>query len=486
MNVGRVLDPALAAVPDRTALICGDEVRTYAELEADVHRVACVLDQAGVGEGDRVALVANAGVLSVATILACARLGAASAQMNVELTPGELRQLTASVGARAGVAAEGFRSRLVTAMGDDVVLGQTDVEAASGPPLSDIGVGGGDLPALILFTSGTTGLPKPIHISHGVIADRLAFYAGPIDPDVPPAISMLSVPIFHVGGTLGVFIGLGSGATQVMLPRFGAAAWLDAVERHAVRRTFVVPTMLQRILDHPEFDPKRLEALEQLSYGAAAAPVSLVERALDALPWVAFSNVFGQTETLGAYAMLGPDDHRARRKLGSAGKVFPGVEIRIVDPETDLELGTGETGEVVIRAEQNVTSDWLRTGDLAWLDSEDYLHPVDRIADTINRGGEKFGRSEIEDVLRRHPQVRDVGVAPIPDEELGERVGALVVVEGEIDPEQLREFSEGHLARFKIPELFLFVDDLPYNNLGKLSRRALVEAFEVAQKGDGQ
>src|SRR4029453_16744625 len=131
--------------------------------------------------------------------------------------------------------------------------------------------------------------------------------------------------------------------------------------------------MLQRILDHPDFGSTELSSLRQLSYGAAAAPVVLVERALDALPHVGFLNVFGQTETLGAYAALSADDHRARHKLGSAGKAFPGVELRIVDAAAGTGAGApvdcavGEVGEVWVRSAQNVTADWLHTGDLAAL-----------------------------------------------------------------------------------------------------------------------
>jgi acyl-CoA synthetase (AMP-forming)/AMP-acid ligase II len=271
----------------------------------------------------------------------------------------------------------------------------------------------------------------------------------------------------------------------VVLPRFDAGAWLRAVEQHGVSRTFVVPTMLQRILDHPDLPSRDLGPLRQISYGAAAAPVALVERALDALPDVEFMNVFGQTETLGAYAALGAEDHRARRKLGSAGRPFPGVDVRIVDVAGGTDCAPGAVGEVWVRATQNVTAGWLRTGDLATLDDDGYLHPVGRISDTINRGGEKFGPAEVEDVLRAHPAVRDVGVCGVPDPELGERVAAVVVtVDGDrLDTGELRAFAARRLARYKLPERIVFAEDLPYGNLGKVSRRALA-AVVLAREGD--
>jgi acyl-CoA synthetase (AMP-forming)/AMP-acid ligase II len=475
-NAGHATDPAVAAVPDRTALVvAGDRSWTYAELEQQVRSVAAALADRGVGPGDRVALVDNAGVSSLATILACARLGAASAQMNVELTPGELSQLAEAVGARVGVAGDPFRSRLGEALGADAVLGADKALGAPGQgTVVSSEVEPGDT-ALVLFTSGTTGLPKPIPISHGVVAERMAFYGTPIDPEAPQDVDLLSVPIFHIGGTLGVLVSFRRGHRVVALPRFDAGAWLRAVEEHGGANTFLVPTMLQRILDHPDFGARDLSSLRQVSYGAAAAPVALVERALDALPHVAFLNVFGQTETLGAYAALGADDHRARRKLGSAGKPFAGVELRIVDP---VDSPAGEVGEVWVRSAQNVTADWLRTGDLARLDDEGYLHPVGRLSDTINRGGEKFGPIEVEEALRSHPAVRDAGVAGVPDDELGQRVGAVVVLTDDAaaagaSVDELRAHTARTLARYKRPERIVFADDLPYSVTGKVDRKAL-------------
>lgn len=476
MNVGQAIDRALERVPDRTALIVGDRQCSYRDLEQWVRRVAAALTARGVGPGARVALVDNGSVLSVATILAAARIGASSAQMNVLLTTDELNKLVTAVDARVGVAGEPFRTRLAGALGDDAVLGEDDIASLEENEL-DGPVDGVDEAddALVLFTSGSTGLPKPIFISHGAVAERLSFYAAPIDPDAPPVVDMMSAPIFHIGGTLGLLVSLRSGRTVVMLPRFDAGAWLQAVEQHQVSQTFVVPTMLQRILDHPDFGTRDLRSLQQISYGAASAPVALVERALDTLPDVSFVNVFGQTETLGAYAALTAEDHRARRKLGSAGRPLPGVELRIVDVAAETDCPVGAVGQVWVRAAQNVTPDWLRTGDLAFLDDDGYLHPVGRMTDTINRGGEKLGPIEVEEVLRSHPAVRDAGVCGVPDPELGQRVAAVVVtVDGEdLDPDDLRAFAAERLAPYKLPERIVFADDLPYSNLGKVSRQEL-------------
>jgi long-chain acyl-CoA synthetase len=489
VNVGRAIDPAVDQVPGRTALVVGDHECSYRDLERWVRRVSAALTARGVGPGARVALVDNASVLSVATILAAARVGASAAQMNVLLTPDELSTLATAVGARFGVAGEPFRAGVADVLGGDAVLGEDEVAGPAGDELDALDrtvevVDDAD-GALVLFTSGTTGLPKPVPISHGVIAERLRFYASPIDPHAPPVVDMLSVPIFHIGGTLGLLVSLRSGRTVVMLPRFTAGAWLEAVERHRVSQTFVVPTMLQRVLDHPDFPARDLRSLRRVSYGAAAAPVALVERALDALPDVGFVNVFGQTETLGAYAALSAEDHRARRKLGSAGRPLPGVELRIVDPGTGTGCPAGAVGQVWVRAAQNVTPDWLCTGDLAFLDGNGYLHPAGRMTDTINRGGEKLGPIEVEEVLRSHPAVRDAGVCGVPDPELGQRVAAVVVTvdRADVGPDDLRAYAAARLARYKLPERIVFPDDLPYSDVGKVSRQRLAAVVLAAEAG---
>ena len=211
MNIGHATDASLDSVPDRVALVVEGSSTTYRQLETHIGRAAAALAAAGVGPGDRVALVDLGSVLSVATIYGAARLGAAAAQMNAYLTTGELAQLTEKVGARVGVAGPRFTEGLRPAV-DGPVLGVDDLlDPASAPAEVPPTVGDGGDTALVLFTSGTTGLPKPVSISHEVVTDRLAFYGKPIDPDGHQQVDMMSAPIFHIGGTLGMLISLHSG-----------------------------------------------------------------------------------------------------------------------------------------------------------------------------------------------------------------------------------------------------------------------------------
>jgi long-chain acyl-CoA synthetase len=284
----------------------------------------------------------------------------------------------------------------------------------------------------------------------------------------------MCVPYHNVGGSLGLLGGLYAGNTFVVQERFDAGEWIRLVDRHQAAGAFLVPSMLQRILDHPEFSAARLSSLISIAYGAAAAPRELIERTMRALPHVALANLFGQTETLGAYAAFLPEDYRRTDRLGSIGRPLPGVRVRIVSPGSDTPVDVGEVGEVLVLSPHNVEPGWLRTGDLARADADGYLYTEGRLSDTINRHGVKFGPIEIDAVLRRHPAVSDVAVTGIPDREAGERVEAAVVLARPSTEDELRDFCRENLARFKVPARITFVADIPYNETGKVNRSALV------------
>jgi acyl-CoA synthetase (AMP-forming)/AMP-acid ligase II len=475
MNIGTIIDAAATGDPERVALIIGERTIGYGELATAVERCAAGLAAAGVMAGSRVAVVDGGSLLSIASVLGTARIGAAAALMNPALTPAELQNMLRNAGCvEVGVAGEPYADRL-RAAGATKTL--TPADLLSGQQLSAAPVveDSADRDALVLFTSGTTGLPKAVGIPSGRLSARLRGIGAPFSTDIPPTIGMMCVPFFHVGGSLGVLGSLYSGNTTVVQERFDAAEWLRLAQVHQVRTAFVVPTMLQRILDHPDFTGTDLSSLLAIAYGAAAAPVALVRRAMAALPKVAFANVFGQTETLGAYTTLSPEDHRDPTRVGSVGKPLPGVEVRVVNPETGSDVETGTVGELWVSTDQNVSGGWLHTGDLARRDADGYIYPSGRLSDTINRGGEKFGPIEIEEALRAHPAVSDVAVAGINDDEMGQRVGAAVVARQPVTLEELRSHCRERIAYFKLPERLMIVDRIPYNQTGKVNRCQLAE-----------
>ena len=471
MDIGTMLEAAAAADPARVALIIDGRSIGYGELAATVRQCAAGLAGRGVVAGQRVAVVDGGSVLSIAAVLGAARVGAAAALMNPALTPPELRGLLKSAGCtEVAVAGEPYVDRLREAAAP-TVLTDADLLAgvsSSAPPGEDA-----DRDALVLFTSGTTGLPKAVGISGRQLERRIKGMAAPFRADTPPSVGMMCVPFFHVGGALGTLGSLYSGNTSVVQQRFDAGEWLRLVSEHRVTTTFLVPTMLQRILDHPDFAGADLSSLLAIAYGAAAAPISLVSRAMAALPHVAFANVFGQTETLGAYTTLMPADHRDPARAGSVGRPLPGADVRVVDLETGEDVEPGTVGELWVNTTQNVTEGWLRTGDLARQDSEGYIFPSGRLSDTINRGGEKFGPIEVEEALRSHPAVRDVAVAGLVDDELGQRVGVAVVACGPVTLDELRSHCRELIAYFKLPERLVIVDNIPYSSTGKVNRSQL-------------
>jgi acyl-CoA synthetase (AMP-forming)/AMP-acid ligase II len=473
MNIGTITDAAAIGDPDRVALIIGKDTIGYGQLAAAVQRCAAGLAANGVAAGSRVAVVDGGSLLSIAAVLAAPRIGAAAALMNPALTTPELRALKQNAGcADVAVAGDAYAARLQDA-GASRVLTAADLLSDSPIPAAKTAAEIDDRDAVVLFTSGTTGLPKAVGITTRQLSARIRGMGQAFRADSRPTVAMMCVPFFHVGGSLGMLASLYSGNTSVVQERFDAGEWLRLVPEHRVRTAFLVPTMLQRILDHRDFTNTDLTSLIAIAYGAAAAPVPLVRRAIAALPHVAFANVFGQTETLGAYTSLLPEDHRDPNRVSSVGKPLPGVEVRVVDPDTGVDVEAGIVGELWVNTSQNVTEGWLHTGDLAWRDIDGYIYPSGRLSDTINRGGEKFGPIEVEEALRTHPAVSDVAVTGITDEEMGQRVGVAVVARLPVTLDELRSHCRDRIAYFKQPERLMIVDHIPYSETGKVNRRRL-------------
>jgi acyl-CoA synthetase (AMP-forming)/AMP-acid ligase II len=483
--LGMILEDVIASDPDRAALIIDGTVTTYAGLAAVVGQCAAALRAAGVLPGWRIPLVDDTSVLSAAVLIGATHAGAAAALMNPRLTSGELAVLmaaaeTAPIGVAGSRAADALRGVVgISVLGAEDLLGHGGAEglAARVPaPIDE---------AVVLFTSGTTGTPKAVALTHGLLGPKIAAFAPALEP--VPSVSLMCVPFVHIGGMLGLLVQLAKGNTTVVQTRFDAGEWLALVARHGVDTSFLVPTMLHRILDHPDFDTTDLRSLSSLTYGAAPASPELIRRAMASLPGVELTNTFGQTETMGSITALGPGDHAAER-LASVGRPLPGVEVRVVDPTTGDPVPTGTVGELWVKSEGSVVpgaqaegtgalAGWFRTGDMVSADDEGYLYPSGRLTDTINRGGEKFAPSEVEAVVRTHPTVRDVAVVGLPDAEMGNRVGCAIVGREPITDKALRDFCRGRIANFKMPERLLLVDEIPYNDFGKVDRKVLRAQF---------
>jgi len=477
MNLEDPIREAIGLVPSRIALVVDDDEITFEDLGRAIDRVAAALSAAGVSAGDRIPLVASSGLLAVATVLACARIGAAAAPMSARATAIEIEGMARAAGCRdIAVAERDAAERVFEAYGakplsDEILEDGTDTSRRIDVADDDISV--------VLFTSGTTGTPKPVPFSHAILGGRVKGFVAAPNPAAPTLVSISCVPFHHVAGLVGVFVGLAGGNTVVLQRRFDSGAWLRLVEQHHINRVFLVPTMLHRILDHPDVATTDLSSVQLITYGAAPASPELIARARETFPpETVFLQVFGQTETLGGVVALGPGDEAAADK-GSVGKPMPGVEVRVVDPTTGEDVPDGEVGEFWARAPHTATPGWIRSGDLVRRDADGYIYAVGRMSDVINRGGEKIDPAEVEEALRSHAAVRDAAVAGFSDADLGENVGAVIVTGSTLEIDDLRAHVRARLAPYKVPARFVFVDEIPLTELGKVSRRDLKKLLEA-------
>jgi acyl-CoA synthetase (AMP-forming)/AMP-acid ligase II len=365
--------------------------------------------------------------------------------------------------------------------------------AADGPDSELPGGFDPEDPAVLLFTSGTTGEPKAAVLRHRHLTSYVLETVEFMGADSEDA-ALVSVPPYHIAGIAAVLTSVWSGRRLVYLPQFSAESWVDTAAAQAVTHAMVVPTMLGRILEVLVERDEKLPALRHLSYGGGRMPIALVERALDLMPHVGLVNAYGLTETSSTIAVLGPDDHRkavgstepeVRQRLGSVGRPLPNLEVEIRD-HAGVTVAAGTHGEIWVRGEQ-VSGEylgrgaalsaegWLATNDGGWLDTEGFLFVEGRLDDVIVRGGENLSPGEIEDVLLEHPAVADAAVIGVPDDQWGEAVAAVIVlVDGTpCEAATLRTWVAERLRSTRAPERVEFRAELPYNETGKLLRRVL-------------
>lgn len=336
--------------------------------------------------------------------------------------------------------------------------------------------------AVLLYTSGTTSAPKAVVLRHRHLAAYVitSIEFASADED---AAALIAVPPYHIAGVANTITSIYSTRRIVYLPSFSPEDWIDLVRAERVTHAFLVPTMLARVVESLDGAPADCPDLRALSYGGARMPITVLERALDAFPDAGFVNAYGLTETSSTLAILTPDDHRAARsgddaaraRLGSAGRLIPGVEVEIRDGEIWCR-GEQISGEYLGAGAVVDADGWFPTRDRGWFDDEGYLFIEGRADDTIIRGGENIAPAEIEDVLLTHPQVADAAVVGVPDDEWGQRIEAAVVLRdgATVDAEGLRAHCREHLRSSKTPDRVVVRDALPHTDTGKLLRRVVL------------
>lgn len=496
--------------PGDVAVQFGDVQVSYGELEERSSRVAAGLRAAGLHADERVAFMGRNGVEGLEVLLGAAKVGAVPVFLNWRLQAGEIAPLIEDCAPALIFVAAEFLDTVRAAIAGSTVMavvvideqGGADTFARWRDQFSSEVDERQECPtdtAVQLYTSGTTGLPK------GAMLTRAGF-----DAALPDAVDfwgighsavVLSVlPMYHIAG-LGLAVGtLWAGGTLLISNDASADATLRAIEEYRVTHLVLASMMLRDLVSVPAFARADVSSLQTVSYGAAPISAAELRRVVERIG-CRVVQPYGLTETTGVLTLLDDEDHRdaaARpemaHRLASCGRARPGVELRIVDPATGLDVAAGESGEIWVRsrrvmsgywnlpdatAEVMTADGWFRTGDVASIDADGYVTLRDRLKDVIISGGENVYPQEVEAVLRTHPAVADVAVVGKPHEKWGEAPVAIIVpaVAPGPDPQQVIEFARSRLAHFKCPHAVLYVRELPRNATGKVLRKVLRESM---------
>jgi len=478
MNLAQLLHASARRLPQAPALARGARtVASYGELSERVARLAGGLLRRGLARGDRVGLAMKNCPEYYVVLFACWHAGLAAVPINAKLHAREFAYILENSGAKICF----VTPELEAAVPGGVPVASVALAEAS--PVADVPPN--DL-AWLFYTSGTTGVPKGAMLTHRNLLFASQAYFADIDRLGPGDAILHAAPLSHGSGLYGV-PHFAAGALNV-IPESGGfepEEIFALIKAHAGVSFFAAPTMIVRLLASRAAGAADLRHLKTISYGGAPMYVADAERAIE-LFGPRLYQLFGQGESPMTITGLPQADHAARRHLDSCGYARSGVEVRVFDAQ-DRELPPGEVGEIVTRSDcvmagywqnpkataQTLRGGWLHTGDLGSLDAAGYLTIRDRSKDMIISGGSNIYPREIEEVLLRHPAVAECSVIGRGHPEWGEEVVAFVVRRGEVSPQDLDALCLEHIARFKRPREYRFVDSLPKNNYGKVLKTDL-------------
>ncbi|MEU6752861.1 class I adenylate-forming enzyme family protein [Spirillospora sp. NPDC046719] len=455
----------------RAAVLYDETVWSGRELMDRAAGAAWWLDSLDLPAGAPVPALIASSPEALALVVGGAGSGHPIAPLGVRMTAAEVAAVVRPMASPVVVAQEAYAS-----LGHDVAE-RTGRRLVLVPPLEtrqlELHAKPDDV-AIVLHTSGTTGVPKPVPMAQWRLAARARVNGGLCQLD-PESLYGGSAPFHHISGLGNVAVALGVGAQMTGIPRFTVEGWRLLCERGATH-TSMVPAMLEMLLADGELQPAKWRVLQ---YGGAPIRPSTLRATYEAVPGVRMLNMFGQTEG-SPLSVLTPEDHRAavagrEELLLSVGRAAPGVELRIEQPDAD------GVGEVLARGDHFFVLDaegWLHSGDLGRVTADGYVYLSGRHSDMIIRGGENVHPVEVETVLAAHPAVADVAVVGVPDDRLGQTVAAFVVPADPAvppDPSVLRTFARAELSGFKVPAHWHFIEELPRNANGKVLRRVLRE-----------
>ncbi len=512
MSLAALLETAAARWPDRLAVADGPARFTYADFACRSGALAGALARRGVGAGDRVAILGANSHRFLEAYFAAAHLGAVLAPLNVRLAARELAEILDDAGARCILADRGLEPLVVATLapGSPVswVLwsegGPTGIAIAEGCHEEAIAEAGAPPPraavddddlAQLYYTSGTTGRPKGVMLTHGNVRTHAAGAIeelGLSESDVWGHVA----PLFHLADAWATFAITQAGGVHAMVPRFSPEALLDAIELHRISITNLVPTMLNLLVKHPGAEARDTSSLRRMLSGGAPIAPALV-RDSERVLRCEYVQTYGLTETSPylTFSLLSPEEQRLPeeerlRLRARTGRPARMVEVRVVDDAAnDVQRDDRTVGEVIARGptvtrgywnrpEETaaaIRGGWLHTGDLATIDARGSIRIVDRRKDVINTGGEKVYSVEVENALSEHPAILEVAAFALPDAVFGERVAAAVVLRpgASASADALQAFCRDRLGGFKTPRTIRFLEALPRTGSGKIAKRLL-------------
>ena len=494
--------------PDAVASKFEGRMTTYAELDAYTNKVANALIAEGVAKGTRVGYLGKNSDYYFELLFGVAKMGAVSLPIGWRLAAPEIGYILNNgeisllfVGAEFAELAEAavkeaereIRVILLESDAENGFVAWRDAQSADDPGVE---IDPGEA-TLQLYTSGTTGFPKGVMLSHDNLL-KMWSQAGSMgyswfewdDDDV----CLVAMPVSHVGGTSWAIIAYLYGATAFITREFNPAEVLEAMASESLSKMFLVPAALNFLIQMPGSRDIDYSNLKVIFYGASPIPLDLLRACMDVFK-CKFAQQYGMTEAAGTIVYLPPEDHdpEGNPRMRSAGLPMPGVELKIIDGEGNA-LGAEEVGEVAVRSQcvmlgywkndeataKTLDSDgWLSSGDAGYLDEDGYLYIHDRVKDMIISGAENIYPAEVESALFGHPAIAEVAVIGVPDEKWGEAVKAVVALKpgAEASEGSILEFTRSRIAAFKVPKSVDFIDALPRNASGKVLKRTLREPY---------
>lgn len=517
MDLQQILDHAVRFYANRTAVVCGTTHFSYRGFGERVHRLCHALHGLGIAKGDRLAILMYNCHRYFELYYATPEMGTLAVPLNVRLSASEITYILNDSGSNTLFVGPEFLP-LLAELRDQLPALQHCIFTGDGPPPAGfhsyealVDAASPDFPpvavvpedlAALFYTSGTTGHPKGVMLSHANLLANAHHVLASMDWRVGE-VYLHACPMFHIAdGPTSHFI-TWLGGTHVIIPGFRPDLALEVIERERVTATLLIPTMINFLIHHPDVRARDLTTLRCIAYGGSPMPAELARQAMQTLT-CSFIHLYGLTESAPLLTFLPPDEHVADgppekvRRLLSCGREVIGVRVRVVNAD-GREVAPGEVGEIIAKGPNNMvgywnkpqeTADalrdgWLYTGDLATVDDEGYIYIVDRKKDMIITGGENVFSTEVENVLYTHPAILEAAAVGVPDATWGEAIKAIVVLKPgmQASAEDILEHCRSHIAHFKVPRSVDFYEGaLPKSGSGKILKRELREKFWAGQE----